>query len=419
MTKLNYFKMLGYVKTNRLSKIDFAAVCREYSNDVDKMAEQIIVLQWANLSGCDIAQNLADCGDWIYGSNLWNLYFEQRQKVPFEPEVEQLLLEKAKQENMVFSHLPHALSEKAEQQLLQTNLKDILGDYDFPLAATSMALAKLTPVVDGDSPETELSIKACNNSEKLEAFFFNLHSYMERFPLYPESLDLLIETVLKAQKRRFRYFSFENLHIALKTIAVAEKPNDLISVSTQLKLLDFTYWSLEERKMYRPFVQSVLSYYTMKYPAPESIVQKLLQMEIVEPLRELLSHSYLAFGKEAALDKYPELNAEVLLAEICHEACLCNQSEAKNLTSQEYISLLVGNRSDSPLLQDQTKLSMPVLCMRMHRTYSDCSFDSDERYKVMQDAIRYCAQSHFPTLKQYVPRLTEDAKEEVHRVYCL
>lgn len=43
MTKLNYFKMLGYVKTNRLSKIDFAAVCREYSNDVDKMAEQIIV----------------------------------------------------------------------------------------------------------------------------------------------------------------------------------------------------------------------------------------------------------------------------------------------------------------------------------------------------------------------------------------
>ena len=62
---------------------------------------------------------------------------------------------------------------------------------------------------------------------------------------------------------------------------------------------------------------------------------------------------------------------------------------------------------------------MPVLCMRMHRTYSDCSFDSDERYKVMQDAIRYCAQSHFPTLKQYVPRLTEDAKEEVHRVYCL
>ena len=183
MTKLNYFKMLGYVKTNRLSKIDFAAVCREYSNDVDKMAEQIIVLQWANLSGRDIAQNLADCGDWIYGSNLWNLYFEQRQKAPFEPEVEQLLLEKAKQENMVFSHLPHALSEKAEQQLLQTNLKDILGDYDFPLAATSMALAKLTPVVDGDSPETELSIKACNNSEKLEAFFFNLHSYMERFPL--------------------------------------------------------------------------------------------------------------------------------------------------------------------------------------------------------------------------------------------
>ena len=75
MTKLNYFKMLGYVKTNRLSKIDFAAVCREYSNDVDEMAEKIIVLQWANLSGCDIAQNLADCGDWIYGSNLWNLYF--------------------------------------------------------------------------------------------------------------------------------------------------------------------------------------------------------------------------------------------------------------------------------------------------------------------------------------------------------
>ncbi len=419
MAKLNYFKMLGYVQINRLSPVDFAAVCREYANDVDKMAEKIIVLQWANFSGRDIAQNLAECGDWIYGSNLWNLYFEQRKEDPFEPEVEQLLLEKAKQETMVFSHLPHALSGKAEKQLLQTNLKDIVGDYDFPLAAVSMALPRFNPDFDQDVLVPKLRKLVDSKSEELMAFFFNLHSYLERFPLYPKSLILLIETVAEAQKRRFPYFSFENLESALKTIAVAEKPNDLISVQTQLELLDFTYWSVEERKMYRPLVQSVLSYYTMKDPAPKSIVQKLLQIESIEPLRELLSHSYLAFGKEAVLNKYPELNAEVLLAEICHEACLCNQTEAKNLTSKEYISLLVGNRSNSPLLQEQTKLSMPVLCMRMHRTYSDCAFDCDERYQVMQDAISYCTKSHYPTLKQYVPRLTEDAKEEKHRVYCL
>ena len=45
-----------------------------------------------------------------------NLYFVQRQDQPFEPEVEELILEKAKQETMVFSHLPHALSVEAEQK---------------------------------------------------------------------------------------------------------------------------------------------------------------------------------------------------------------------------------------------------------------------------------------------------------------
>ena len=62
---------------------------------------------------------------------------------------------------------------------------------------------------------------------------------------------------------------------------------------------------------------------------------------------------------------------------------------------------------------------MPVLCMRMSKTYADCYFDSAERYQVMQDAISYCKQSHFPTLEEYVPRLTEDAKDEKHRIYCL
>lgn len=419
MTKLNYFKMLSKAKINCLSSIDFAAVCLEYANDVDNMAEKVIVKQWENFSAHQIAKCLRDFGGWIYGSNLWNLYFEYRREEPFEPEVEQLLLEKSKQETMAFSHLPHALSVKAEQQLLQTNLKEILGKYDFPLAAVSAALAKFTSVVDDDGLETELRIKACNNSEELEAFFFNLHSYLERFPLHQKSLELLIDIVIEAQKHRFKYFSFENLNMALNTIAAAEKPNSLISVSTQVKLLDFTYWDIEERKMHRPFVQSVLNYYIMLYPAPREIVQKLLQMRKVEPLRELLSHSYLAVGKEAVLAEYPELNAEVLLADICHEACLCSQTVANSLSSEEYVAWLRGSRADSSLLHGQTRLSMPVLCMRMLKTYADCSFDSAERYQVMQDAISYCQKSHYPTLEQYVPRLTEDAKDEKHRIYCL
>lgn len=419
MTKLNYFKMLSKAKSNSLSMLDFEAVCQEYANDVDNMAEKVIVKQWDSLSGDKIAKSLADFGGWIYGSNLWNLYFEYKHEEPFEPEVEQLLLEKSKQETMAFSHLPHALSVKAEKQLLQTKLKDILGKYDFPLAAVSKDLAKFTSVVDDDSLDTELRIKACNNSEELEAFFFNLHSYLERFPLHPDSLELLIDTVTNAQKLRFKYFSFESLVKALNTIAAAEKPNSLISVSTQAKLLDVMYWNIEERKMHRPLVRSVLNYYTMLYPAPREIVQKLLQMRKVEPLRELLSHSYLAVGKEAVLAEYPELNAEVLLADICHEACLCSQTVANSLSSEEYVAWLRGSRADSSLLHGQTRLSLPVLCMRMLKTYADCSFDSAERYQVMQDAINYCKKSQCPTLEQYVPRLTEDARDEKHRVYCL
>ena len=113
MAKLNYFNMLSYAKFNCLTSADFAAVCKEYVKDVDAMAEKIIVKQWENLFGSQIAECLEDYGDWIYGSNLWNLYFVQRQDEPFEPEVEELILEKAKQETMVFSHLPHALSVKA------------------------------------------------------------------------------------------------------------------------------------------------------------------------------------------------------------------------------------------------------------------------------------------------------------------
>ena len=96
MAKLNYFRMLSNAKINCLTSADFAAVCKEYVKDVDAMAEKIIVKQWENLFGCQIAECLKDYGDWIYGSNLWNLYFVQRQDEPFEPEVEELILEKAK-----------------------------------------------------------------------------------------------------------------------------------------------------------------------------------------------------------------------------------------------------------------------------------------------------------------------------------
>lgn len=418
MAKLNYFRMLSYAKINRLTSADFAAVCKEYVKDVDAMAEKIIVKQWENLFGCQIAECLEDYGDWIYGSNLWNLYFEQRQDEPFEPEVEELILEKAKQETMVFSHLPHALSVKAEQKLMQLTTEYVLKGYNWPVLATSSSLLLQNETEVGSAADALRQAQV--HHEELEALFYNIQSYLERFPLSKKVLNLLIDITTNAQKLNLPFFSYEHLQTALNTIAVAEKPNALIDVDTQLKLLDITVWNIAERKMHRPLLQSVLNYYFVLYPAPGEIVKKLLEMKEVEPLRELLSHSYLAVGKEAVLAEYPELNAEVLLADICREACLCNQTEAKKLSSKDFISLLTGKRPDThPLLQKNVKLSMPVLCMRMSKTYADCYFDSAERYQVMQDAISYCKQSHFPTLEEYVPRLTEDAKDEKHRIYCL
>ena len=297
MAKLNYFRMLSFAKINCLTSADFATVCKEYVKDVDAMAEKIIVKQWENLFGSQIAECLEDYGDWIYGSNLWNLYFVQRQDEPFEPEVEELILEKAKQETMVFSHLPHALSVKAEQKLMQLTTEYVLKGYNWPVLATSSSLLLQNETEVGSAADALRQAQV--HHEELEALFYNIQSYLERFPLSKKVLNLLIDITTNAQKLNLPFFSYEHLQIALNTIAVAEKPNALIDVDTQLKLLDITVWNIAERKMHRPLLQSVLSYYSVLYPAPGEIVKKLLEMKEVEPLRELLSHSYLAVGKEA------------------------------------------------------------------------------------------------------------------------
>ena len=424
MAKLNYFELMTDVNDKCLSEENFALLCEDYCSRKTISAAQIIQKKWKQSKAGQITESLDNYGGEVYSSNLWSLYFEVKEDREFHKEVEDLLFERACREQQVFDKLPHSLSSESEIRLVSLRTGDIVPDLDWAVAATSYAIFADTPNVGAGklkhNKEDEL---IAIHRFQLDAMFSNLKSYLAKFPLSKPALLQLIDIAQNGQRTQAPHFSYDYLSLAVKTLALYDDYDALDKEEIQLKLLNITIWSKERKCAVYPLKRFALGRYSMEAALSETMVNILLKHQDVDFIREVLSHSWLGVGREAVLRKYPELNAEVLLSELAHEACLSNPAEKRYSVSAEYWKLALGNRESSRReLQPnipQRELSVLNLCLRLYNTYSDCHFDSENRSQILNEAIHYCEVFGIRTLKSYIPQLQEAAEEEKHRIYCL
>lgn len=424
MAKLNYFELMTDVNDKCLSEENFALLCEDYCSRKTISAAQIIQKKWKQSKAGQITESLDNYGGEVYSSNLWSLYFEVKEDREFHKEVEDLLFERACREQQVFDKLPHSLSSESEIRLVSLRTGDIVPDLDWAVAATSYAIFADTPNVGAgklkDNKEDEL---IAIHRFQLDALFGNLKSYLAKFPLSKPTLLQLIEIAQNGQRAQAPHFSYDYLILAVNTLALYDDYDALDNEGIQQKLLNITVWNVAERCVDYLFKRPVLSRYNMSQAPSEAMVKELLSRADTDFIREVLSHSWLANGKEAVLQQHPEFSAEVLLADLAHDACLANPAERKYSVSLEYWNLVLSKREISrPELQPnvtQDKLSVLNLCLRLYNTYSGCHFDSENRSQIMNEAIHYCEVFGGRVLKSYIPQLQEAAKEEKHRIYCL
>lgn len=424
MAQLNYFELMTDVKNKCLSEENFALICNDYSAEKTISAAQIIQKKWKQSKAGQIAESLDKYGGEVSGSHLWDLYFEAKGDRSYDMEVEALLLERACREQQVFEKLPHSLSSESEIRLVSLRTGDIVPDLDWAVAATSYAIFADTPNVGAGklkhNKEDEL---IAIHRFQLDAMFSNLKSYLAKFPLSKPALLQLIDIAQNGQRTQAPHFSYDYLSLAVKTLALYDDYDALDKEEIQLKLLNITIWSKERKCAVYPLKRFALGRYSMEAALSETMVNILLKHQDVDFIREVLSHSWLGVGREAVLRKYPELNAEVLLSDLAHEACLSNPAEKRYSVSAEYWKLALGNRESSRReLQPnipQRELSVLNLCLRLYNTYSDCHFDSENRSQILNEAIHYCEVFGIRTLKSYIPQLQEAAEEEKYRIYCL
>ena len=402
--------------TSVLSNQEFADLCQKYARHKSETVASQIKSEWLKRSPSEIANCLCLYGGAAVNGNLWELYFKTTEYKPFAKEVERVLLRKAVSENFVFFKIPHALSEENELKLLDLNTNQVVYDLNLPVVSTSYDIFN-----NISEAKTETDWLICNNSEKLEIMFLNLKTYLERVRLSPKSFEHLVDRVLFAKTKSYPYFSRCYLTAALETLASEYGENALDNLDLQLKLLDISVWDKEEKACNRLFAKHVLSRYTMEKAPSEYALKRFLKLEDVNVLREILAHSWLEKGKNLVLAVYPELKAEVLLSEAAHAAFVENSYEKRVSVSPEYFSALLKNRENGNLLHGKriNKVSMLALCLLMNNTYRNCRYNSSERSKILQKAVKYCQYYDSRALNRFIPLLQECADEEKHRLYSL
>lgn len=424
MAKLNYFELMTDVNDECLSEENFALLCEDYCSHKTISAAQIIQKKWKQSTAGQIAESLDNYGGEVYGSNLWALYFEVKGDRNYHKEIEDMLLERACREQQVFEKLPHSLSSDSEIRLVSMRTSDVVPDLDWAVAATSYAIFSDTPNVGAG--------KLKNNKEdeliaihrfQLDALFSNLKSYLAKFPLSKPALLQLIDIAQNGQRTQAPHFSYDYLSLAINPLALYDDYDALDNEGIQQRLLNITVWNATERCAVYLFKRPVLSRYNMSQAPSEAMIKELLSRADTDFIREVLSHSWLANGREAVLQQHPEFSAEVLLADLAHEACLSNPAEKRYSVSAGYWNLVLSQRESSrrelrPNLP-QDELSVLNLCLRLYNTYSDCHFDSENRSQILNEAIHYCEVFGGRVLKSYIPQLQEAAEEEKHRIYCL
>lgn len=422
MAKLNYFELITNASAGCLSDEDFAMVCQAYSMEKNIYAAKVIQKKWYHSSGVQVADSLEKFGGEVFSSNLWTLYFEYKAKNAYHKEVEDLLLERAVEEQFVFAKLPHPLSEESEIKLISIRTGDIVPELDFQVAATSYAIFNDTPVLFFQTSNKYDKLFSIHRI-RLDAVFGNLKTYLEKFAICKSALLKLMEIALNGQRKQVPYFSYDYLKLAVKTLAFYDAPDALDDEKIQLQLLRITIWNKLDRCVNYPLKRQVLCRYNMDNPASDAIVDELLKYQNIDFLRELLSHSWLKNGKQRVLQKYPELKAEILLADLAHEASISNPKERRYIVTPKYLNLLLENREsrcrelqpDVPI----NELSILNLCLRMYNTYENCHFTSGERSQILEETVHYCEVFGTKSLKEYIPQLKESVREEKHRIYCL
>ncbi len=402
--------------TSVLSNQEFVYMCQKYMRHKSEAVASQIKEIWQKMSTAEVANCLCLYGGEVHTGNLWELYFKTTEYKPFAKEVERVLLQKAVSENFVFLKIPHALSEENERKLLELNTNQVVYGLNLQVLSTSY---NIFDNVSEAKNETERLIR--NNSNKLKIMFLNLKTYLERIRLSSASFEYLVDRVSYNRMKLYPYFSRCYLKIALEVLAREYGKNALENLDLQLKLLDVLVWNKEDKISNRPFAQYALSHYNMDNTPSENAIRRFLKLNDVNVLREILAHSWLKNGKNLVLSVYPELKAEILLAETAYAAFIENSYEKKVAILPEYVSALLKNRKNCNLMHGKkiNKVSMLVLCLQMYNTYSNCRYNSSERCKILQKAIDYCVFYNSNSLNKFIPLLQECAKEEKHRLYSL
>lgn len=424
MGKLNYFKLMTDVNDMRLSEENFALLCKDYNQEKTISAAKIIQKKWQQSTALQIAKSLDMYGGEVYCSNLWNLYFEFKEDKFYDVEVENLLLERAYYEQQIFAKMPHSLSTDSEIKLISMRTGDIVPTIDLPVAATSYAVFSNNPSVGaGWLASIEFDQQIAIHRHNLEAMFGNLKNYLEKFALSKPALLQLIEIAQNGQRTQTPHFSYDYLCLAVRTLVRYDDFDALDKEDIQQKLLGITVWDKEKQCAVYLFKRLALGRYNMQSAPSEAMVKWLLKFQNGDFIREVLAHSWLAYGREIVLQQYPEFSAEILLSDLAHEACVFNSVEKRRSVTPEYWNLVLSKREagcrELQLKLPQRELSVLNLCLCMYNTYTNCHFDSDNRSQILKEAIRYCETYGLRMLKAYIPQLQEAAKEEKHRIYCL
>lgn len=388
MEKLNYLKLLVQSCFGKISKENLILLCVKYKQQKSRLIGLILKNQWRFCSVEEVVSCLRLYGGRVCGyygmsgyiddGNLWKLYFKLKKKKPFDFEAEELLIQQMDVGGSGYKQLPHALTERGELSLVEWRFAQRGKEEDTYYTGYY------------SSSQRSFSEKGLNN-------------YIEKFALSEVAFNTLVANSI-------RYNEYGNL---INFFRVLDKKPECKNVVNQLQLI-----KLLQSTHNCCVVVSVIQYYSMlNAPSLEFISELLLNFDEkfdnrLFYLKELLSHSWLANGKEAVLKIYPQLKNRVLLAEICHEMCLNSKLERKRMISPEYSEMLNHDECKvHPWIESTTlpdgNISMLALCMRL---YHVCEREY-ETVKIMEKAIDCCNFYNVPKLKRYIPQLQEAIRE--------
>lgn len=372
MKILYYLKLFILSLVSIIGKADLEHLCAECEEKHSRFLKFLLKNQWRFAPVEQIVNSLqlfCKCvyldevlvGEQEYSgfSPLWGVYFDLKKNKPYDFEVEKLLIKSARNDKTAYANLPHSLSEAGELFLIDARF-NAKSFYD-----------KVS-------------------SEVLDV-------YIERFSLSQKALQKLVDTSIKLKNG-------SNLPTAL------EYPNCLLADEMRIKILQ------TEGLDYEVYSGCFAQYNMLKAPSIE-VMNALLQItDIHSYLTKLLSHSWLENGKDEVLQRYPKLKAEILISEICHEACMVNKRERKRMFSADYKKLLENSYDYSyykhPWLAKNTlpdgSYSMLALCCRFYHRYS-C-----DTVSILQAVLNYCI-FYGGRLKEYVPQLQELLQENQNK----